>query len=169
MGPSVGGNSGRFDDEVALNLTAMIDVCFLLLTFLLVGTHFRQPQGQLDSDLPNTSKGIEDNTKDEFGQIMVMMGAPKEKDAMPVMTVEWTAGGQGPVKIADKPTLYKELERYSRDQRLRDNVPVVLSPDSEVKFQWIVDALDASSRLGFKKIQFRWPPDKKDAAAKTGT
>ena len=51
-------------DELALNLTPMIDVVFLLLIFFMVATTFLDPEREIDIELPEAESGttIEERT-----------------------------------------------------------------------------------------------------------
>ena len=46
-------------DSVALNLTPLIDVVFLLIIFFLVSSHLASQETQLDLDLPSAASGHE--------------------------------------------------------------------------------------------------------------
>jgi biopolymer transport protein ExbD len=122
------------------NLTPLIDVLFLLLLFLLLGTQFRWQEGQLDANLPY-------GDRDGPGTVLRLNVYAVGEDAM---------GGQFEVGsdqqiITDPGKLYARL--WER-KIMGGGTMVQIATRGPVRWEWVVEAFNQVRRAGFEKIGF---------------
>ena len=132
------------DDDVKLQMTAMIDVTFLLIIFFMCTTRFRTLEGRVEALLPST-------------------GTPARKaDEVPnVIHVGINAGAAGGVGLtldgcpcAGFGALKETLDRT---RRLIPHTKVVLDPAGDVPHDAVMQALDVCRDVGINAIAFRAP------------
>ena len=118
--------------EIAINLTPLIDVVFLLLIFFMVSSSFSELK-QLVVDLP------EAEGSPVFGESMLVLSIDIDGN----MTLE----GQ-PVPN-DAAGLLRAMT-----EKLQGNtaVPVTLSADALTRHQYVVTAMDVATRLGLERL-----------------
>jgi len=120
-------------DDLAINLTPLIDVVFLLLIFFMVSTSFTKAT-QLAINLPEAE-----------GQ-----PAPDR-----VSRLELTIAADGSFALNGKPVsnqpidLRRALRNESNDNR---EMPITIAADGAAHHRHVVTALDAASALGFRKL-----------------
>lgn len=121
---------------VAVDVTSLIDVVFLLLIFFMVSTTFER-ESQLLVELPEANgEKVEENhpeleiTIDRSGTFYV--------NQLEVIntTVE---------------TLQQAILKAVGDKR---NIPVVISADARTPHQSVITAMDAASQLGLMRMTF---------------
>ena len=143
------------EPEMGLNLTPMIDVVFQLLIFFILAGKFRVPEGRLDANLPpegGPTKGKIDKIEDIRITIRNLTGNNKDD---PDVLVELGEDDYRGVRILERgddtlATLQKKLGEPEKQG-------VVIVAEGEVRFHWIMRALNASARAGFQKISFAAP------------
>ena len=137
--------SGR--GELALNMTPMIDVVFLLLVFFVWTTGSQLPEFLLPSKLSAASGS---------GPPAEHLPPPPEADFDPVVVrVQWHAGR--PIwQVNDTPqaSLPEVRSKLTAIARIKRDAPVVLHPDPDVPLGDVIDVYDVSRLVGFEKIQF---------------
>lgn len=127
-------------------MTPMIDVVFQLLLFFLLGCTFKQNEGQVEANLP-------------------AVGGPAQAAAIDLepVKVRLTAIGQDnegvQIEIGDpSPNVRNMLELYEhlmqRKVRYGDEVPVLISPMPNVRWEHVVNAFNQAVRCSFKNIGF---------------
>ena len=118
--------------EVAINLTPLIDVVFLLLIFFMVSSSFSELT-QLVVDLPEAE------------------GSPASGDAtlMFSLDVDGTMMLDGQPVPNDAAGLLRAMA--DRIQGSTDR-PVMLSADALTHYQHVVTAMDVASRLGLERL-----------------
>ncbi len=142
------------EQEIGLNLTPMIDVVFQLLIFFILAGKFRVPEGRLDAHLPEggPTKGQIDKIEDIRITLRNLTGNNKDD---PDVLVELGEDDYRGVRILEKGdntlvTLQKKLGNPEKQG-------VVIVAEGEIRFHWIMKALNASARAGFEKISFAAP------------
>ena len=123
-------------DSPEINLTALIDVIFLLLIFFMVSTTF-ELHTDLSVELPEAS------------------ARAKARDER-VIEVVIDAGGA--VRVGDRPLAAPEVGVLRRAlvqaaQGL-DAPPVVISADAQASHQSVVTVMDAARQAGLYKLTF---------------
>jgi biopolymer transport protein ExbD len=120
-------------DEIALNLTSLIDVVFLLLVFFMVATTFLDPERQLDLDLPQAASGVEREM-------------PPEELVLNVFRDGRIALGG---RELDDQALRGALERAARSDPA---TPVTIRGDARVEHARIVAVMDACALAGLSNL-----------------
>jgi len=131
-------------EEYNLNMTPMIDVTFLLLVFFVLAGQFRTPEGRLDA---NFSGGGPSRTPPTIPQEDVRITIRDTGSLQPEVAVVW-----GEHRYAGTERLY---EKHGVLQGLRSANPdlgVVIDPDENIPFRWVVTALNAATRAGYSRI-----------------
>ncbi len=145
------------DDDAKLNMTPMIDVVFLLLIFFLVGTKFRTPEGELEAYLPEEGapRQLHQRTVDVEEiriTLRVSRAGKNNPDAPPSIVLGESGSGQGTQGSIN--WLENELRRLSADQRVRDDVPVIIEAEPHLAYRWVVHTLNICRKARFKKVNF---------------
>ena len=137
------------DPEMELNLTPMIDIVFQLLIFFILAGKFREPEGRLDANLPQD--GGPDKGVDAVEDVRLTFRISRENPNEPDLVVELGEERFRGVRIleAGDPVLKALKAKVDIEKQ-----GVVIVSEGEVKFDWIIKALNASARAGFKKISF---------------
>ncbi|TQV85835.1 ExbD/TolR family protein [Aliikangiella coralliicola] len=121
--------------DVAINLTPLIDVVFLLLIFFMVSTSFtRETQIKLELPKANVEKL---KTEPEVIEISI------DKEGRIFIN------GKSLVN-AQVDTLVKAITPLIGDDT---NTPVIISADANTAYQSVVTALDAASQLGITNLK----------------
>jgi biopolymer transport protein ExbD len=121
--------------HVAMDLTPLIDVVFLLLIFFMVSTTFTR-ESHLQVELPQAS------------------GNPAPPAEVEQIDVVISADGQ--YLLNDKPLVNNRRETLERGIReLADadtSLPFIITADARTPHEFVVRAMDAAGRLGFAKL-----------------
>ena len=121
--------------QVAMDLTPLIDVVFLLLIFFMVSTTFTR-ESHLQVELPQASGNP---------------AAPTEAEQIDVVI---SADGQ--YLLNDKPLVNNRRETLERGIReLVDadtSLPFIITADARTPHEFVVRAMDAAGRLGYAKL-----------------
>jgi len=121
--------------HVAMDLTPLIDVVFLLLIFFMVSTTFTR-ESHLQVELPQAS------------------GNPAPPAGVEQIDVVISADGQ--YLLNDKPLVNNRRETLERGIReLADadtSLPFIITADARTPHEFVVRAMDAAGRLGFAKL-----------------
>lgn len=133
------------------NLTPLIDVLFLLLLFFLLGTKFRQEEGQIPSSLPqlgsSAQRALESALPPQVRLSVDPQGAANENATYTL------AGSALPILTPDD--LYKKLaalrETYGP---AADDTPVIINARGDVRWEYVVEAFNQAARAKFKNIAF---------------
>jgi len=124
----------RVREEPAINLTALIDVVFLLLIFFMVTTTFTR-ETRLAVDLPEADAAPAPEQSQQTEIIVSREG-------------QYAVDGQQLVdtRLA---TLVRALEQATDGDRTR---PILLIADAQATHQAVVTAMDAIGQAGFSRL-----------------
>lgn len=121
-------------EEVAVNLTPLIDIVFLLLIFFMVSTTFTK-ENHLNIQLPEASAAADAEP-------------PQAIDILITASGEYSVNGRTLVNTqAD--TLKRALTEVLGD---RETAPVVISADAQTTHESVVKAMDAAGQLGLVNL-----------------
>jgi biopolymer transport protein ExbD len=120
-------------EEIAINLTPLIDVVFLLLIFFMVSTTFTK-ETQLKVDLPQA-------TSDQVAQVDML---------------EIIIKADGSFAINDK-ALVNAQPKTLRAALLKESdgdlaTPLKISADASTPHQAVITAMDVAANLGFSQL-----------------
>ena len=125
----------RSDERVDINLTALIDVVFLLLIFFMVSTTFDR-HAKLKVQLPEASAKMEQQAQEEPIVLLI-----DEK---------------GKYFINDRQVINTKIETLKIALRKtvgdKKDVALVLRADAKTPHQSVVRAMDAASQLGLTRL-----------------
>jgi len=126
--------SSRGSPEV--NLTALIDVVFLLLIFFMVSTTFEW-RTELGIELPEAS--ARESTSD---------------DAVVEVVIDAAGGIEVEGHRLGDPTAQSLRQALARAARGLDSPPVVISADARTPHQSVVTVMDAARTAGLYRLTF---------------
>lgn len=121
--------------EVAINLTPLIDVVFLLLIFFMVSTSFTR-ETQIKLELPKADSE-QMQTEPEVVEISI------DKDG------RFFVNGKGLIN-SQVETLIKAVAPNINEEK---TTPLIISADANTNYQSVITAMDAASRLGISNIK----------------
>ncbi|MDX1594545.1 MAG: biopolymer transporter ExbD [Gammaproteobacteria bacterium] len=123
-------------DRIEINLTALIDVVFLLLIFFMVSTTFDR-FSELKIQLPEADGEVVD---EEPAQLELVIDADGRYyiDRQQVLNTELE-------------TLKRALAKVAPESR---DVPLVINADARTPHQSVITAMDAARRIGLVQISF---------------
>lgn len=124
----------RVKEEPAINLTALIDVVFLLLIFFMVTTTFTR-ETRLSVNLPEADAQPAQETP---GQLEITVSSDGR----------YAIDGQ-PLVDGQLSTLMRGLEEVTRGDR---DIAILLIADAEASHQSVVRAMDAIGQSGFNRL-----------------
>lgn len=124
----------RRADEPEIGLTPLIDIVFLLLIFFMVSTSFRS-ESALEISLPEATSAVT-SLPEDFLEILI------DADGSYAINGDPVTGG-------DLGALAEALSARVVDP---DRVALVIRADAETPHQAVVRAMDASSRIGVKRL-----------------
>lgn len=137
------------EDEPELNISSMIDICFLLLIYFLVTTTLKKKEMDLQMALPSAAPTDEQPDIqpmfikiDVNGSIYINSGPAQE-------ILDTDAGSR------QLPQLAQRLEMYASATRAADQQPLVqLYVEGDAKQQRVVDVLNALAKEKIAKVTF---------------
>lgn len=146
-------------DEPGLNISSLIDVCFLLLIYFLVTTQIIQKEQELSSTLPRPFEPL--------------TALPD----LPPLVIQITAEGtislrneSGLVEVLESDPQDHDLPQLSKRLALHRNVSLVsgkpalvtIHVDGDAKQQRVTDVLNALTEAGLREITFHdWEDHKR--------
>ena len=139
---------GRGRAAVTIDITALIDVVFLLLIFLLVTTTFRKDDHAFMLDLPTSSAEEVQVTVDKTavfvdrkgGLHLLVISEGSTPDAKP-----------SPTQAMSQEVLTSKLKAlYTQDP----NREIAIRGEKEANFQRMVDVIAVVKDVGFRRIWF---------------
>ena len=123
----------RTREEVTINLTPMIDVVFLLEIFFMVGSHFGEPEGRIEVNVPGV------------GELRSMTREPDER------LVE--VGGDGRVTLDSQTVTLDQLAAQLHDAYQQyPQIRVAVRGDGEASFQRVAEVLQVIRSTGVQQM-----------------
>ena len=137
------------EDEPELNISSLIDICFLLLIYFLVTTTIKKKEQDLQLALPSSAPSDSQPDiqpmfikVDRSGPIYVKSGPAQE-------VLDSNAG------VREVPMLNQRLEAYATAARSTKSQPLVqLYVEGDATHQRVVDVLNALARNQIDKVTF---------------
>jgi biopolymer transport protein ExbD len=123
----------HIDDEPTLNLTAMLDVLFLLIIFFMLGTRFVDTERNLKLQVPKVV----------------------DKVALPATQARFIVNVylDGSITLDQEPVSLEQLTaRLSAARRQNRELGVLVRGDGEDKYQRMVLVLNACKQAGIKNL-----------------
>lgn len=122
-------------DESNIDMTALIDVCLVLLVFFILTTTVAAMQHQIEApSVEDKSKpGVMAVSKEKVEQTMIHVTAKMEKPDTPVIRVEG--------KVVEPEQLTAELQKLARSAK---KTRVLLEHDDDVPHEVVVQVIDAA-------------------------
>ncbi|MFV1873997.1 MAG: ExbD/TolR family protein [Oleiphilus sp.] len=124
----------QVDQNVAVDLTPMIDVVFLLLIFFMVSTTFTK-ESHLEIDLPQSSA---EPAKPSVEQIEVIINAAGE----------YSVNDRSLVNNQED-TLKRAVQKLSEG---KNDIPFIITADSKTQHEYVVRVMDIAGQLGFVQL-----------------
>lgn len=121
-------------DDLAINITPLIDVVFLLLIFFMVTTTFSR-ETRLMVNLPEADASPSEILPDQV-EITVSRNGTYTINGRPLLNS----------KIS---TLMQGLEVVTQNDK---SIPIILVADAEASHQSVVTAMDGIGQLGFSRL-----------------
>lgn len=118
-------------DELAINLTPLIDVVFLLLIFFMVSTTFTR-ETQLTIDLPEAQGQLKETVEEQIEILVDESGS-------------YRVNGEALVDNRMR-TLQAAIYKISTGDT---TMPMTISADAQAAHQAVVQAMDAAGQMGF--------------------
>jgi len=138
------------DDEPGLEISSLIDVCFLLLIYFIVTTTIVKKEQDLDMALPSTAPS---DTPPEISPFFIKLDTNGyisiRGEGTPEQLVESN------IDTRELGTLVPMLETY-RDAALASDQEALVQiyVESEARQQRVIDILNALASVGISKITF---------------
>jgi len=131
------------DDDVEINLTALIDVVFTLIIFFVVTTSFNN-RSALKITLPSSA------------------ASQVEAQRQPLVVLIDKAGnyyvGDSALVRSDLTSLKDAIRQQAGNDTERT---IVIQADAKTSHQSVITAMDAIGQLGFSKLSIATAPEKK--------
>lgn len=154
---SVRKRRGVLDNNMQLNLTAMIDVIFLLLIYFVISANFAVGEGVIVAKLPT---GSGPTKADPFA-------APKQnlkiylRSAGGLATdcrIEVDGAGSETLTFVTLQNLLRRLQKGADNPNpealFKFDDPVLITPDNEVRWQHVVNAFNAALAARYHDVRF---------------
>lgn len=132
---------GRRDTKMQPPLTPMIDVTFQLLLFFLLTMQFREAEGRIPGTLPPVGQGVSASVAKEVKLRIQRTGEG----------AEYFIGRQSVGVNAPEP-LFRTL--VNAREQLSADAPLVIEPDFQVPWKYVVEAFAQAVKAKFEKIGF---------------
>jgi biopolymer transport protein ExbD len=137
-----------------LNLTSMLDVCFLLLIFFIVTANFAVNEGVLPADLPEGTPPVpQESPPPQEPLVIVLRSVGIEGCSIWVERSATIADG-------DFQRLFEVLNGWRYDPKANPNGqfeadnPIVIKPMPDVLWKHIVDGFNAVIRAKYTNVSF---------------
>ena len=135
---------GKAEVKLQPPLTPMIDVTFQLLLYFLLTSTFREDEGQIPGTLPAVGMKAQNSVKLKPLKIrLVALGNFNEQ-------IQYEVSGMPATNSPSQ--LYRMLE--DRKQVTGDEVPIIIEPQSNARWKYVVEVFNQTIRAKFKKVAF---------------
>ncbi|MEX2673593.1 MAG: biopolymer transporter ExbD [Phycisphaeraceae bacterium] len=140
-----------------INLTPMLDVCFLLLIFFVLTASFALGEGILPADLPRGESAAESDEKPPAQPIEITLRSLGGGD----VSIELVGDPSPPGDFHELYIKMRSMQATVDDQSAPFNAddPVIIHADSTVRWAHLVNAFNAAFRARYANINFAQPRD----------
>jgi biopolymer transport protein ExbD len=140
----------HYDDETRLDMTALIDVCLVLLVFFILTTTVAALQVRLEAPTVEESNKakVKVITKKDVEESMILCKATKEGGDV-VVRVE--------NEVVEMPKLAAAFRRMAQGTK---KTSLLLEHDDEVPHETVVKIIDAAKGAGLDRVQLLIPESK---------
>jgi len=132
--------------DMGLNLTAMIDVIFLLLIYFVITASFVQGEGVIVARMPEGTGVVEPSLAPPKQRLVVQVSSAGADGY--ILTVQGYPG-----RPASFSELYAVLQQMQGTQ-YKDDDPVVIQPDPLVRWQHAINAFNQAVRARYTDVRF---------------
>lgn len=151
---SAGKRRGRPKPNIQPNLSAMIDVIFLLLIYFVTTANFTPDEGVLTAKLPQGTGKTSESMSPPQRPLNIVLSPAGEVECR----ISIQGYPQAPTDFAELATLLVQLQ-YDPDRGLRSGAfkpdsPVVIKPEAGVRWQHVANAFNAAVRARYTNINF---------------
>jgi biopolymer transport protein ExbD len=131
-----------------LNVIPLVDVMFMMILFFVLGTRFRQNEGQIPATLPKVDAAAQasETTPEEVPKPVNVRVSSDGSGA-----VSYQVAGI-PTTITDPQELYDKLAGMRAN--LGDKGAVIIQPTTDTKWQYAVEVFNQAVRAQYKSIGF---------------
>ena len=140
----------RSGSAIVLNMAPMIDMTFLLFSFVIVTSTFERPEGVLASEMPEDAGAPA--VALPFSPIVVRLTQVGPADDEFAISVD---------RFADAPQTFTELPEFLRliqaQPGFDKETPVVIVAEDTVRWDHVVSCWNAALRAGCENIAFAEP------------
>jgi biopolymer transport protein ExbD len=156
--------------EPALPITPMLDMAFQLLAFFIFAYHPSDLEGQMDFTLPSeTSPGAtnrpdvipdsrpEGDRIDLPSNLTVMVRTQQDGIHNGIISALSVQNDSGTEQVDNLEQLKKHLEKLRTTVEHKDAIKI--QADGKLKWDGVVQVMDACHAAGFQNISFVPPPD----------
>ncbi len=142
----------------ALNITSFLDMSFALLTMLILLANFSVGEGVLTANIPVGIGGVGKTDAVQLPKlpITIILDPVAGKPDDVLIRVD----GAPFTSVTGFTDLGDQLARNRRDPRLNpngiipDDTPIVIRPESAIRWQHVVNAFNAAVRARYKSVSF---------------
>lgn len=140
---------GEAPSDPALDISSLIDVCFLLLIYFIVTSSITKRESDLGMSLPAS------NPSTELPKIEPMLIRIDSNGAISVGTGSMQQPMDSDPGVRDLPLLKAQLDLYGNTARASNATPLVqIYADSDCTQQRVVDVLNALAGAGINAVTF---------------
>ena len=140
----------RAGRAILLNMAPMIDMTFLLFSFVLVTSTFERPEGVLASEMPEDAGAP--SVALPFSPIVVRLTQIGPSEDEFAISVD---------RFADAPQTFSELPDFLRRVQAQpgfdSQTPVVIVAEDTVRWDHVVGCWNAALRAGCERVAFGEP------------
>jgi biopolymer transport protein ExbD len=131
-----------------LNVIPLVDVMFMMILFFVLGTRFRQNEGQIPATLPKVDQAMvqSETTPEDIPRPIIVKVSTDEKEA-----VSYQVAGIA-TTITDPQQLFEKLAGMK--QTVGDKGAIIIQPTTDTKWQYAVEVFNQAVRAEFKSIGF---------------
>jgi len=135
----------QLEEKVELQMTPMIDCVFLLIIFFVANLKFPEIEGNLRAYLPKSAPGRAAGPQEKIDRIVINLDP---------------AGNRVQVAVNNKILPRGIYGLTTRLLLLRRQLPaaeVIIDASPDVRYLYVVKALNACAAVGFSKVSFAQP------------
>lgn len=141
------------DADPVLDISSLIDVCFLLLIFFLVTSTISPRESDLAMSLPGPR-----HTNPAQPEIEPLMIRVEASGAILTGTGEILRQMDTAADSRELPLLRNHLDLYASAARAADSIPLVrIEPDGGTSHQRVIDILNTLAAVGIQSVTFTDP------------